>query len=271
MSVKPLSSFIGGQPQPAQLGAEDSGDCVESVHVAKPRLDTPQGRLLRKEIKKVQGIELQRQRPVVQSKRTSERALFEEELPRVARTLPFSTLRKLFLRAVRCLVDAARDSPGGAGYVCTLRSSYDFLSASGVVFSVTDSSETFSSGYMSHLLKGVHLDKPGHQNALRKFAEHTANDRWPKGHPAEDLSKDGYNLYDASGVCCLAAARLEGLPAAPCQWVNAGMRHTTALQLCWALALKGRSAVAIVSSDSGRLHVLCACDGAVEVHCLREA
>lgn len=204
---------------------------------------------------------LQSHREAVQPIHMSVQQFLDVKLPQIAKITEF-------FETVRCLVTSAHDVRGGAGFVCTSRSSYHSLKEQGVIYTVTDASDRFSRGYMSQQLEGMHIEDPKHQILLHDFAEHTANDRWPGGHDAEGLPKDGYNLYDMSGLCCLAAVRLEGLGAAPYQWPNVGMRHTTALQLCWALALDGSSVVVVVRSDSGSFHVLSTGGKTVEVHCL---
>lgn len=201
-------------------------------------------------------------RPVVQTNEMSVHHFFKVKLPRLAKQLAEGSH---FLQTVRCLVNSALELQGGAGFACASSSSYQRLEELKVLFTVTDYTKQFVRGYMTHKLQNHHISHIEHQNFLRAQSKHTTNDRWPEGHEAQGLPKDGYNLYDSSGLCCLAAARLEGLPAAPCEWTNVGMRHTTALQLCWMLALQGHTAVVLVRSDSGSLHILCACDGAVEV------
>lgn len=83
---------------------------------------------------------------------------------------------------------------------------------------VVDASEDFQSGYMTKQLRGLHVTHQNHLQHMRAFAEHSGNDRWSSGHPAQHLPKDGYTFYGISGFCRLAAARLEGLPASSYSW-----------------------------------------------------
>lgn len=176
--------------------------------------------------------------------------MLEKELASFVSTL--SSLLELMLRL-----------EGGAGFVCAPSASYRHLQQHGVDMVVVDNSQEFPNGYMTQKLRCKHISSHKHTRKVQAFAEHTSNDRWPQGHEAANSPKDGYTLYGVSGYCRLAAARLVGLPAAQCTWERVGMRHTTALQTCW--ALRGQAAVVMVRSETGRVHVLLPGERTVEV------
>jgi hypothetical protein len=162
------------------------------------------------------------------------------------------------------LLDMALDLEGGTGFVIAPAESYDYLQDEvNVDFSVVDKNATYPKGYMSQKLCDEHVSNLKHRQLLQDFAVHTEDDKWPKQHEAARLPKDGYHLYGTSGFCHLAAARLVGLPAAPYEWDGVGMRHTTALQLCW--ALRDHAAVVVVRSESAKVHLLCPSKGMVHV------
>lgn len=169
-----------------------------------------------------------------------------------------------FLITVRSLLTLVLAVDGGSGFLCAPSESYQHLSSLGVDMTVLDDSKKYRNGYMTQQLNGEHITSRKHQERMRAFAKRGAGKRWPEGHEAAHLTKDGYNLYGASGFCRLAAACVVGLPAACNNWERVGMRHTTALQLCSALR-GGRAAVVAVRSDSGTVHVLCPCEETVEV------
>lgn len=169
----------------------------------------------------------------------------------------------LFSSTVRSLLALLLTLEGGACLICAPSESYDYLEQIGMDTAVTDSCESFREGYMTRELSNLHIDRRRHQKAVQSFARHASTDRWPAGHDAAHLPKDGCMCYGVSGFCRLASARLLGLPATGSEWEGVGMRHTTALQLC--CALRGHLAVVAVRSDSGSVHVLIPGKEAVEV------
>lgn len=171
--------------------------------------------------------------------------------------------KAIFLSTLRSLLTLVFSLDGGAGFVCAPSETYDYLKEMDVDMAVVDSSKKFPDGYMTESLSEQHIESRQHQKRVRAFAQHTRTDRWPKGHEAAGLPKDGYMLYGSSGFCRRAAAGLVGLPPPGCKWAGKGMRHTTALQLCW--ALRGHTALVVVRSDSGMVHVLCPGEKTVKV------
>ena len=107
--------------------------------------------------------------------------------------------------------------------------------------------------------RGKHVCEDGFLQAVIDFASHDLQlqDRWPPGHVAENLPKDGCYVVTREGFCPLAAIKLTGLPAdAPFDWVGRGTKHSSALLVAWGLR---RSAHAvIVGSESGAVHGLVA-------------
>lgn len=170
-----------------------------------------------------------------------------------------------FPSTARQIVSLALDSEekGGFGLICAPRRSYIRLQKQGVKFPVTDKSDRFPDGYMTQQLDDSRISSHAHQTQVCAFAEKTDDDKWPPGHEAAGLPKDGYHLYGTSGFCRLGAARIVGLPSPTCEWEGVGMRHTTALQLC--CALRGSPAVVAVRSECGHVHVLLPSKAAVEV------
>merc|ERR1712032_1368249 len=92
---------------------------------------------------------------------------------------------------------------------------------------------------------------------IADFTDHhlDENDRWPSGHEASGLPKDGFTIVGANGKVLRGAVRLVGLPTPPYRWDSVGTRHLAALAVGWALCNK--SAIVVVRSDSGKIHVLC--------------
>jgi len=128
-----------------------------------------------------------------------------------------------------------------------------------VDFQVVDRTDKFPNGYMTERLRDVPADSAAFLEAMQAFTLHSDNDRWPKGHEASDMPKDGFTLIDGnSGLRLKCAARMVGLPLPPYQWDNVGTRHLAALAACW--AFRFGPSIVMVRSDSGKIHVLHAFD-----------
>lgn len=132
----------------------------------------------------------------------------------------------------------------------------------GIEFAPVDCRSGWEEGYMTSRIRGKHVASKEFVDALVEFSEHSDSDRWPDGHEAAGLPKDGFIVVDSSGECLMAAVKIEGLPAAELAWAKHGMRHQTALALME--LLRFRPAAVLVRSDGGGLHGLAACDGEVE-------
>lgn len=91
--------------------------------------------------------------------------------------------------------------------------------------------------------------------AVRDFADHNqqVEDKWPEGHEAAGLNKDGAFLVDLDGMCLLAAVKITGLPAdAPFVWEGTGTKHSSALLSAW--SLRHTAHVVVVGSEARRVH-----------------
>merc|ERR1712050_356035 len=98
---------------------------------------------------------------------------------------------------------------------------------------------------------------------MGQFTEHSDTDKWPGGHEAEGLPKDGYILMSVHGIRLKGAARLCGLPTPPYRWDGVGTRHLAGLAASWALRLF--PVAVIIRSDSGKIHGLCPNHGRISV------
>merc|ERR1712187_165150 len=107
---------------------------------------------------------------------------------------------------------------------------------------------------MTERTANLSIEDKKFRNAILEFADHSKqeNDRWPSGHPAHDLPKDGFTLLSVKGTRRLCAARLLGLPVAPYAWDDVGTRHMAAMNLAY--ALRGHLAMVVVRSDKGVVH-----------------
>jgi len=109
-------------------------------------------------------------------------------------------------------------------------------------------------GYMTDLLRGIHVRDARFVEAFREFTRHTSDDRWPSDHPderARGKPKDGAMLLSSEGYRVQCSAKLLGLaPAA--SWANVGTKHEAALACAWAIP----GSFVFVKSDSGPLHLI---------------
>jgi len=119
--------------------------------------------------------------------------------------------------------------------------------------------ETTDSGYLTQRLHGVSVHSAEFEDVLMDFAAHTDTDCWPIDYHdprARGLPKDGAILLSPEGYSLKGAAKVVGLPRAPCQWAGHGTRHETAL----AVAAYLDQAVVLVRSSNGHMHCLLARD-----------
>merc|ERR1712135_94393 len=86
-----------------------------------------------------------------------------------------------FCETVALVVDILRQCSGGTGIVISPVSALTAIQRQRVDFQVTDTSPKFPRGYMSELLKDVHVSDPLFREAMDAFPEHTDTDRWPEG------------------------------------------------------------------------------------------
>lgn len=167
--------------------------------------------------------------------------------------------RTTFLATVLSIWSVIISVDGGCGFV--VAPNEVFLSAANrrIDFQVVDRSPKFPKGYMTQRLRNVRTDSDQFLEAMREFTQHSENDRWPEGHEASNLPKDGFTLVDGnSGRRLKCASRIVGLPTPPYQWDNVGTRHAAALAACW--AFRSGPCVVMVRSDGGHIHVLHAFD-----------
>jgi len=162
--------------------------------------------------------------------------------------------RNQFKSTVLAAIKTICHCAGGCGIVVSLRAAFTAIQRQRVDFQVTDKNVKFPKGYMTERLNGVHVNDEEFKKAIVEFSEHTLKDRWPDDHPAAGLPKDGFTLLSHRGRRLKGAVKLVGLPMSPYNWDAVGMRHTTALGVCWALRLF--PAVVLVRSDGGTLHGL---------------
>jgi len=161
-----------------------------------------------------------------------------------------------FLETVRKTLELVQNAKGGVGLIVTTSLGYKALRHQNVDFQPVDKSERFKDGYMNEVVRGINISDEIFAEGLGAFTDHDLqeNDRWPKGHEAEGLPKDGYVLLKETGDCKLAAVRLVGLPLSPYLWERVGTRHLAGLSACW--ALRRHIAVVMVRSESGKVHLL---------------
>jgi len=161
-----------------------------------------------------------------------------------------------FLHTVRRVAHLSLQAEGGCGFVIAPAEAFQWLQdARAVDFQVVDRSEKYPTGYMTKRLKGVHVDDKAFLQAVQDLSQHSDSDRWPEGHEAGGLPKDGYILVSAEGLRVLCAARMIGLPTPPYSWDGVGTRHMAAVAA--AHALSRFPCCVIVRSDSGKVHGLC--------------
>jgi len=144
---------------------------------------------------------------------------------------------------------------GGCGFLVALQRDFISVRNRKVDFQVVDRSPHYPKGYMTERLRDVHVTSAEFLEAIQELTLHTEDDRWPRGHVAEGLPKDGFTLLDAvSGYRLKSAARMVGLPTPPFIWDNVGTRHLAALAACW--AFRSGPSIVMVRSDSGKIHIL---------------
>jgi len=161
-----------------------------------------------------------------------------------------------FLDAARRAAELALQAEGGCGILVAPQAAFAWLQeVNHVDFQVVDRSEAFPDGYMTRRLRNVHVDSEAFLQAVQELSRHSDNDRWPQGHEAAGLPKDGYILINDMGMRVLCAARIVGLPTPPYRWDGVGTRHMAAVAAAHALA-EWPCAV-VVRSDSGRVHGIC--------------
>jgi len=109
-------------------------------------------------------------------------------------------------------------------------------------------------GYMTRLLRGVHVSDERFAGAFREYTLHSDSDRWPESHPdleARGRPKDGAFLLSKSGYRVKCAVKLLGMqPAAT--WANVGTKHEAATGCAWAV----QGSYVFVRSDSGSVHLV---------------
>merc|ERR1712107_97595 len=139
--------------------------------------------------------------------------------------------REAFEETLKHTVELARQAKGGTAFLVAAADFYKHAKGHNVEFPVVDKSAKYRKGYMTEKLGGLKVDDSKFIKQIEDFSDHTldAGDRWPKGHEAYGLPKDGYTLLDIHGRRRAGAARLVGLPAPNLIWESVGMRHTTGL------------------------------------------
>lgn len=171
--------------------------------------------------------------------------------------------RTEFQTTVARLMDVILAVDGGCGFVIAPVHCLAFLQQQGVDFQSVDRSSEYPNGYMQETFKDVHISDRFFLETMLEFTSHTDTDRWPEGHAAYGLPKDGYMLVSPAGYCIKCATKIVGLPMAPYAWEGVGTRHSSALAACWALRL--HPSCVLVRSDSGKVHGLVFKRGRVDV------
>lgn len=174
------------------------------------------------------------------------------------------------LRAVRSLAHVALRTVGSCFFVASCQDGFEEVARRGARFLPCDADSRFPEGFMTQQLKGRDVDDDFFFNQVQSFGDPTMqlDDRWPPGHLAANLPKDGGYLHDIrSGMCLHAAIRFEGLPVAPFAWDGVGTKHTAALHFAW--CLRKHPHVVIVGSESGSLHGIVAHPTREQVEILR--
>lgn len=184
-----------------------------------------------------------------------------KQLQELVKVMPFHREddRATFTKTVLDIWAVLRSVSGGCGFIIAPQSGFLSAADRDVDFQVVDRTDKFPNGYMTERLRDVPADSAAFLEAMMEFTLHSDNDRWPKGHEASDMPKDGFTLIDGnSGLRLKCAARMVGLPLPPYQWDNVGTRHLAALAACWAFRFS--PSIVMVRSDSGKIHVLHAFD-----------
>merc|ERR1711924_556877 len=100
---------------------------------------------------------------------------------------------------------------------------------------------------------------PAFRSIFLDFVAHSGNDCWPMDYKdplARGLPKDGALIIFPDGLPAKSAAKIVGLPVAPCHWPGRGTRHETAMSLAANLL----QVVVLIRSSTGSIHVLLALD-----------
>jgi len=123
---------------------------------------------------------------------------------------------------------------------------------------------TSDGGYMTKLLKHVHIGDERFAAAFAAFTEPSEDDRWPANHPdpqARGKPKNGAFLMSPSGYRLKCAVKILGITP-PRSWTGGGTRHEAALacasavQDCYVLVRSGGGAVHVVFCYKDALQVI---------------
>eukprot|EP00443_Scrippsiella_acuminata_P095644 CAMPEP_0115383748 /NCGR_PEP_ID=MMETSP0271-20121206/6754_1 /TAXON_ID=71861 /ORGANISM="Scrippsiella trochoidea, Strain CCMP3099" /LENGTH=508 /DNA_ID=CAMNT_0002807085 /DNA_START=409 /DNA_END=1936 /DNA_ORIENTATION=- len=166
------------------------------------------------------------------------------------------------LTAIHLVCERAR---GGAFLCIGRKRSFDQVFKSnaqgqaGTVPSLT----TCDCGYMTNLLKRIHISDERFAAAFAAFTECSTSDVWPRDHPdasARGRPKNGALLLSTSGYRLLCAAKISGL-VAPRSWRGGGTKHEVAMACAWSVP----GCFVLVRSAAGPIHAMFSCDNALQV------
>merc|ERR1712217_583140 len=87
--------------------------------------------------------------------------------------------------------------------------------------------ERYPDGYVTERAKGLSLYDSAFRDLILKFTDHPeeCHDKWPPGHEAAGLPKDGFTLLNISGGCRSGATKIVGVRTPPYTWDGVGTRH----------------------------------------------
>eukprot|EP00931_Biecheleriopsis_adriatica_P088984 TRINITY_DN63196_c0_g1_i1.p1 TRINITY_DN63196_c0_g1~~TRINITY_DN63196_c0_g1_i1.p1 ORF type:complete len:938 (-),score=115.19 TRINITY_DN63196_c0_g1_i1:63-2876(-) len=193
-----------------------------------------------------------------------------------------------FADTTEAISNVALASEGGVGFVVAPSRVFK---ASDFPIEVTDADkQRYPKGYMTQRLHKVHVREPNFLEAVKDFAKESDpalqtllerlrtmdddvkktavideimkwetndrkyHDKYPEGHEAAGLPKDGYMLISTSGFRSRCSVGLPVEPT-PITWAGVGMRHKSGLSVAWRLRNEDHTVV-IISSASGKVHGL---------------
>lgn len=149
------------------------------------------------------------------------------------------------------LILATDHAQGGCAFVVASNDGYGALKKARVDMQPVDRDEArgWSKGYMTERLEHIHVSDPSFRDAISEFTVHTDDDRWPQGHEACELPKDGFTaLLSPNGYRKMCACRVVGCPMPAHRWEKVGTRHQTAL--CISYVMRRCISAVVVRSDS---------------------
>jgi len=155
-------------------------------------------------------------------------------------------------------IDIAMTARGPCSLAIAPKASYGRALATrqGARLQTSDTSAKWTNGYMTMRVQDTFVQEKSCVDALHELSERTPDRRWPRGHEAEGLNKDGFSaLLGTDGRCLKASVAVMGLQGAPLAWESVSCLHLDALDLMWALSQHGPAAF-VLRCAGGVVHVL---------------